>query len=248
MKQIRLWDVVCACAFSLFSLPAHAVAISGQGTWETTLQARDLDGNTATVEAYYDVAQDITWLADANYPMTSGYDADGWMPWDDAVTWASSLTVGGIGGWRLPRFTDTAAPGCDQAFVGTDCGMNVDTATSELSYMFYVHLGNLSYYDTSGNAPQPGWENSNTGPFDNLQYFSYWSDSVLATDSNQAWHFDFILGHQGGVNRTADQYVWAVQDGDIGTAVIPVPAAAWLFTSGLLGLAGMARTGMQRQG
>lgn len=50
---------------SLFAAP-----ISGQGTWESTLQARDLDGNKSTVEAYYDTALGITWLANANLAKT----------------------------------------------------------------------------------------------------------------------------------------------------------------------------------
>jgi hypothetical protein len=33
--------------------------------------------------------------------------------------------------------------------------------------------------------------------------------------------------------------VWAVHDGDIGA--VPIPAALWLFGSGLLGLVGMAK-------
>ena len=65
-------------------LSAHAVGISGQGTWETTLQARDLDGNLTTAEAYYDTALEITWLADANYAGTT-------MAWGTANSWAVNL-------------------------------------------------------------------------------------------------------------------------------------------------------------
>ena len=36
-------------------------------------------------------------------------------------------------------------------------------------------------------------------------------------------------------------YAWAVHDGDVGAAVVPLPAAAWLFGTGLLGLIDMAR-------
>ena len=43
----------------------------------------------------YDDVLDITWLQDANYAMTSGYDADGTMTWDDAFTWAANLNYGG---------------------------------------------------------------------------------------------------------------------------------------------------------
>ena len=44
----------------------------------------------------YDDVLDITWLQDANYAQTSGYDADGKMSWMDANTWASNLSLGGL--------------------------------------------------------------------------------------------------------------------------------------------------------
>jgi hypothetical protein len=34
---------------------------------------------------------------------------------------------------------------------------------------------------------------------------------------------------------------WAVRDGDVAASVVPLPAAAWLFGSGLLGLFGVSR-------
>ena len=70
MNRSRLLGAVCAVAFSLSSLPVYAVGVSGQGTWETTLQARDFDRNTATIEGYYHTVLGITWLADANHAGT----------------------------------------------------------------------------------------------------------------------------------------------------------------------------------
>ena len=52
---------------------AHAVPVPGQGTWETTLQARDIDGD-GTVDAWYDTALDLTWLADANAGAGTAFD------------------------------------------------------------------------------------------------------------------------------------------------------------------------------
>src|SRR3989344_3407437 len=85
----------------------HAAAVSGQGTWESTLQGRDLDGNLATAEAYYDTALNITWLANANAGAGSIYDngtstTDGRMTWANARAWAISLNPYGssITGWR----------------------------------------------------------------------------------------------------------------------------------------------------
>ena len=34
----------------------------------------------------------MTWLADANYAKTSGYDADGLMDWQSAMDWAANLS------------------------------------------------------------------------------------------------------------------------------------------------------------
>ncbi len=73
----------------------------------------------------YDSEQNLTWLQDANYVVTSGYAAanavfvsgnksrnnvltDGRMGWDAAQTWVSGLTVGGFNDWRLATVTDRA--------------------------------------------------------------------------------------------------------------------------------------------
>ncbi len=64
----------------------------------------------------YDDDLDITWMADANYAQTSGYDADGRMNWNDAVAWADGLSYGGYDDWRL-------------------------TSVNELGHLFYDELG-----------------------------------------------------------------------------------------------------------
>ena len=50
----------------------------------------------------YDDHLNITWLQDANYAKTSGYDSDGLMNWANAVDWADNLIYGGYNDWRLP--------------------------------------------------------------------------------------------------------------------------------------------------
>ena len=59
--------------------------------------------NAALVErlgglAYYDTDADLTWLADANYAFTSGYDADGRMTLADANAWVANLNIAGVTG------------------------------------------------------------------------------------------------------------------------------------------------------
>jgi hypothetical protein len=55
----------------------------------------------------WDNVLDRTWLQNANYSQSSGYDADGLMTFGEANTWATSLFYGGTGGWRLPTFDPT---------------------------------------------------------------------------------------------------------------------------------------------
>ena len=141
------------CLAGLVATPhALAVAVAGQGTWQTTLQARDLDGNLSNgAEAYYDTALNITWLADAFQARTSGYQARPYygagdsLVWELAVEWADNLVLYGINDWRLPRAFDTGTPGCANLLQGGECGSNVDPASSELAHMFHVTLGNISY-------------------------------------------------------------------------------------------------------
>lgn len=98
----------------------------------------------------YDTDLNITWLADANYAKTSGYDADGAMTWAAANTWASSLVYGGFSDWRLARNSSVngASWNFSYSFAGTtDIGFNITSPNSELSYMYYdyVNLGTAAY-------------------------------------------------------------------------------------------------------
>lgn len=218
----------------------HAAGVSGQGTWETTLQGRDLDGNVGNgFEAYYDTVQDITWLADANQAQTSGYpqsfQPSGRMGWAAATTWASNLNVHGVTGWRLPSITETGAPGCDRAYSGTDCGWNVSTSGAEMAHLFYVTLGNQSAFSTAGMA-QPGGGLSNTGPFKNVQVGGYLYGTRYA-NPNYAWNFYTSTGQQSYGLTANSLHAWAVRDGDV--AAVPEPGGIALTLVGL-GIAGVA--------
>lgn len=246
MKASHL-SALCVCTIlSTVSIEASAAAISGQGTWETTLQARSFDGG-ATIGGYYDTDLNITWLANANAAVGSAYDTysrgSGEMDWMTANTWAASLNLNGIGGWRLPTTVDVGNDGCNAApyYQGVDCDVNI-TTPSEMSHMFYATLGDKARYDTSGN-PQAGAGKTNTGPFSNLQDYPYWSATEYAPNTSYAWEFSFYYGDQSYGAKTNTSYAWAVHAGDVGLAVVPsvpVPAAVWLFGSGLLGLLGVS--------
>ena len=255
---------ICLSGFCVSQV--YAVAVSGQGTWETTLQARDLDGDIFTAEAYYDTVLGITWLAEADYGAVIGYD-DGdpntfanSMYWSTAQSLVSGLNLFGYDNWRLPDISpiNGSAFNMTESNDGTtDLGYNISapgtlygsSTASELAYMFFNTLGNLSFLDTSGTPLTSGYGVTNSGPFSGLFDYFWWSGTADPVNpASNAMGFGFATGRQRALTNTRGGLVWAVYDGDIGTAAIvtspvPVPAAAWLFASGLLGLAGIARRG-----
>jgi len=265
MKSCLL-GAVYAFVIAIISQSANSVGISGQGTWETTLQGRDLDGNLATFEAYYDTVLDITWLRDANYAVTSGDDVDGRMIWVEANAWVSNLSFYDpirnvtYDNWRLPTLGPVNGISFNTAYYSldgtTDYGYASTTTdgsdggwrdssgnpVSELGHMFYVTLANLGYCSIDSppicSPPgQPGYGLTNTGPFTNIAISTYWSDMEL--NASEAWEFNFYWGLQINVPKWNDMFIWAVAEGDIGA--VPIPPAVWLFGSGLIGLVGVAR-------
>ncbi len=139
----------------------------------------------------YDDDLDITWLQDANYAMTSGYDSDGKMTWSKAMDWADQLEFGGFYDWRLP-FT--------YGDIGDQHGYYA--TGSEMGHLYYAHL------------------RCSDGPFINLERYYYWySDLHMhAGTGDIAWTLRFSDGHQGAY--MGSHYAWAVHDGDIANVPI----------------------------
>ena len=222
-KQLQVLTLIAAVGFSG---AANAASVSGQGTWETTLQGRDLDGNPygiADFEAYYDTVLNITWLFNANLGAGSSYDdisgtgstTDGVMSWTNANAWAANLNVYGITGWRLPRVSPvdgTTADDANFSYIGTeDRGYNISapgtlyagSTASEMAHLFYNTLGNKGYCNptlstVSSCSNQAGYGLVNSGPFPNIQVNStpYWSDTGYALNTSLAWYFLFPTGSQ----------------------------------------------------
>jgi len=166
-------------------------------------------------QAYYDTEADLTWLADAN--AAAGYNGNsyGFMNWSDANSWAANLSINGVTNWRLPE--------ADISCIGWPC------SDSE--------LGNF-YYNVLGNPSHP-FLPATSGPFYNIMSgSSYWTSTEYTSSTIKAWSYK-LNGGQNYENKSYSRYAWAVHSGDV--SAVPIPAAVWLFGSGLIGLVGFAR-------
>lgn len=242
--------LICAAAAValLISAGAQAAGVSGQGTWETTLQPRDIDGDSVT-DAFYDSVLDVTWLRSVN--------SNSSMNWDQAKVWADTMVVGAVSDWRLPTMIDTGSLGCDFSVAGgTDCGFNSQTRSagvtySEMAHLFYVTLGNKRDCAAVGDPciqEPPGPRLTNTGGFQNLVDGVYWTG--LAVDEQApllngihpihlAWAF-YTTGMQVPDFKTRFQTTGAlaIRSGDV--TAIPEPKTYALLLVGLAVL-GFAR-------
>jgi len=202
----------------------------------------------------YDNVLNITWLQDANYARTSGYDADGTMTWEASLVWADQLVFSGYSDWRLP--TTNPINGSDFDYHSRDDGTSdrghnisapgtiyAGSINSEMAYMFYNNLGNNGFHDING-ANSSVWGLQNTGLFTNLTAYYYWSGTAYTpTPTNfgpnigDAWAFYFHRGRQDYEVHSLEAYAWAVRDGDVATP-IPEPKTYIMLIVGL-GLMGV---------
>jgi len=169
-------------------------------------------------QAYYDDLLNITWTTNANI---NGTDS-----WANQLAWAAGLSIDGVAGWRLPSMDVNG----DNTIVNCVTASQADCMDNE-----YGHLFNYGKDTTKGNGIVPG---ISTVPFTMVQSDIYWSGT--ARDAFNTWTYRFDSGSNLSVSTEGNpRFAWAVRAGDV--SEVPVPAAAWLFGTGLIGLIGMAR-------
>ncbi len=176
----------------------------------------------------YDDVLNITWLADANYAQTSGYDSDGQMTFVAANTWAAGLSYGGHDNWRLPTALNQDHTGPCR---GSPC------TSSEMGHMFYNNLG-----ATRGSSVLSGTNTANLALFTNLQSDVYWSGTADRPSSPvyPGWYFVTDGGYQlSYLQFDQEFYAWAVHPGDV--AAIPEPETYAMLLVGLGLLGGVAK-------
>lgn len=232
------------------------IPVSGQGTWETTLQGRDLDGNPATFEAWFDTVLGVTWFGDADYARTVGApEPDGRLTWFEAQSFITSLnssTFLGFADWRSPTTApiNGAAFSSGSSFDGsTDGGYNISSPGSafagsvvnEMAHLFFNTLGNTAAFDLSGNPLPCGASNTdgclvNTGPLSNFDIGDgYWTDVYVPT-GNRAWAFNPTNGRQDVVSTAYHNSTLLARTGDVVSQSIPEPTTTALMALGIAGL------------
>lgn len=178
----------------------------------------------------YDEDRDITWLQNANYAYTSGYDADGRITWLEALAWADQLEYGGYDDWRLPTVTnpDGSIPS------------GYSTLT-EFGHLFYTELDNPFLFGLYGYNPTDEWPSLiNTAPFQNVQLDAsawYWTSTEhlphpYPEPTIEAYSVSLLYGIMANNSSNNNQYyAWAVRNGDV--EVIPAPGAGILGSIGV---------------
>jgi hypothetical protein len=152
------------------------------------------------------------------YTLSNGEFTPVWGPmdWWGAQAWIVYLnktSYKGYNNWSLP----TTVPGTE--------GFN--KTGSQMGELFYNELGGVAVTD----SPIRSTYNANYNLFTNVQNSKYWSGSEYAPNPVGAWFFYTGAGWQSADTKLNQFSAMAVRPGDV--AAVPVPAALWLFGSGL---------------
>lgn len=200
--------------------------------------------------AYYDPNLDITWLADMDLAYSQNFSISGVTTNMGGFTAQEYIIAmndygGGVGwlgitNWRLPTtlYPDTSCTDLGGTPYGGATATGYNCIGGELGFLYYEELGGTA----GGSLPGLGGIAPDLSLFtkDSAVAPDYWTSPEIQGGSNPvAILFSFDRGYQSPCHYDCGALVWAVTDGD--ATVVPVPAALYLFGSGLVGLLGVAR-------
>jgi hypothetical protein len=219
MKRLMVLLVAAVMVIGFAAQSQATLTVVGVGTIGSSANNGTENMVNGGYELIYDSGLNVTWL---DYTAT-------YSTWQNQVNWANNLVVNFNGknltGWSLPTTVDN---------YNYSYGLNPPSNSSQMAYLYYTDLGNTGY-------PNNGYGLNNVGPFKNLySYPGYWSGTQYSANPGLAWDFGTDSGGQGMYGEVnGNVYGLAVLPGD--PAATPIPAPAYLFGSGLLGLVGIRK-------
>jgi len=267
MNKVHLLGVVCICALSL---SANASMVTGGGvpdssefTYFPTPTAWDPGANTARVGGF-PAPGGATWSI-----MGSGLSDVFGIDTDHGVATTSAITSLGFSQATVESIIDNAldiwagVSGFTNLGQVTDGNVGFGAVEANGGHLGDIRIGAITFDGPSGvlaHAYQPGTQSifgiggTITGDM-HIDSGENWVNTLdLATVILHELGHSLGLGHSddinaimypfySGVNLTlgADDIAGIVSIYGGSTQPVPVPAAVWLFGSGLLGLVGIAR-------
>ncbi len=197
-KSASTWET-CTCGTT--NCPSDQDGDLEKGVaWPIPRFITGTTGTTGVTVVVTDRLTGLIWLQDANcianeYP---GFDADGQVTWQKALTFTAGITVtgpysncaAGFSDWRLPH-------------------------VRELYSLIHYGFANPAVPNTLGTGQLPGSSPNygNGDPFNNVQSSYYWSSTTHARTTNLAWRVFMPSGYVDAYYKTNASYVWPVRGG-----------------------------------
>ena len=244
MNNSTFSSILCATVLAIASTATNAALV-------------DLGGGLI-----YDENQNLTWTQDASM--------SGWVNWQEATDWAANLVFGGADGWRLPTTTQFADPTCGVDVRGdfffesrlgclggemelltaaadpwtNDLFKDENGKTTLNRTRYWTDMPYRDWLDPCIGFPDTYGVECNIGTTDPITGEFTVTDNGDRTGFYWQWGFTGWGGINGPafkttLNGTNDRFAWAVHDGKV--SAVPVPAAVYLFGSGLVGLFGILK-------
>lgn len=223
------------------------------------------NGHEGVYDDVLDITWLANVLTSRNFRFTvEGIDPFGQMTWGTANNWIGEMNrtkYFGYEGWRLPAAKPVNESSYNRTFSldgSTDIGYQITakgfasegSAATEMAFMFYNNFEGLGACNSEVDSPSgcrtdgKGYLSSALDPNNYMDLFTgliplsvYYSSGELNEQSVLGFNFHF--GSQSASFKQFQAHqAWAVHDGDIGSAIVPIPATIWFFISGLAGLLG----------